>query len=285
MSGTRPALVIAAHGSKSEGWAAAIHAFAAEVAETPGVRDAFAAVEAAFIESSAPRIPDAVRMALSSGCSEVVVVPLFLSVSAHVGEDLPGLLGLPVPEHVRRRLVAEGQQPLASGLAVRLIHVGALEDLLFRNILRRTSLARRYPAHEAVVLCAYGSALHHDAWEALMHTLRTRLMRWGFGYACHAWVGHVVGMSPEPTAQAVLEAGRMAGVQRVHVVPLLMAVGTLQTLTIAAAVGDAEKRGRLQVIYQSDAILPDGDLAARVGFRALEALGLFPSLGGSGAKA
>lgn len=285
MSSARPALVIAAHGSKAEGWAKTIHAFTAEVARTPGVSDAFAAVEAAFIENSTPRIPDAVSMALSSGCPEVVVLPLFLSVSAHVGEDLPGLLGLPVPEHVRRRLVGEGQRPLAPGLPVRLIQIGAIEDLLFRNILRRTSLACRHPEHEAVVLCAYGSALHHDAWEAQMHALRTRLMRWGFGYACHAWVGHVVGMSPEPTAQAVLEAGRMAGIQRVHVVPLLMAVGTLQTLTIAAAVRDAEKRGRLQVFYQGDAILPDGDLAEQVGFRALEALGLFPSMGGGGATA
>jgi len=62
-------------------------------------------------------------------------------------------------------------------------------------------------------------------------------------------------------------------------------VGDLQTLTIAAAVRDAEKRGRLQVIYRGDAILPDGDLAEQVGFRALEALGLFPSMGGGGATA
>ncbi|TNF29686.1 MAG: hypothetical protein EP329_15165 [Deltaproteobacteria bacterium] len=285
MSSARPALVIAAHGSKSEGWAAAVHAFTEDVAATPGVKDAFTAVEAAFIEHSTPRIPDAVRMALSTGCPEVLVVPLFLTVSTHVGEDLPGLLGLPVPEHVRRRLVAEGHRPLAPGLPVRIVPVGPLEDLLYNNIMRRTSLARRHPGHEAVVLCAYGSAIHHERWEELMHALRTRLMRGGFAWADHAWVGAIVGMSPQPLAQTILKAGQMAGVQRVHVVPLLMAVGNLQTLTIAAAVRDAEKRGRLQVLYEEDAILPDGDLAAQVGFRALEALGLFPSMGTGGAKA
>lgn len=267
--------MIAAHGSRVVGWADTLRAFGRDVADSPGVRDAFAMVDVAFIENSTPRLPDAVRVALSSGCPEVVVVPLFLTVSTHAGEDVPGLLGLPVPEHVRRRLVAEGQRPLASGLPVRLVSLGEVVDVLFKNVMRRTSLASRHPEHEAVVLCAYGSTLHHDAWEELLHALRTRLMRAGFNYACHAWVGHVVGLSPEPTARAILDAGRMAGVRRVHVIPLLMAVSNLQRQTIAAAVRDATKRGRAQVLYAADAILPDGDLAARVAARALEALGIY----------
>jgi len=276
----RPALVIAAHGSKSEGWAEAVRDFARDVADSPGVADAFAAVEAAFVEDAPPTLPDAVRLALSAGCPEVVVVPLFLGVSAHVSEDVPGLLGLPVPDHVRRRLIAEGQRPLGPGLPVRITTLGPLVEILTRNVLRRTSLAVRAMGREAVVLCAYGSALHHDAWEALMHELRTRLMRAGFGYACHTWVGHSA--PPSLVAEAIQDASRMASIQRVHVVPLLMAVSTLQTLAIAAAVNDVERRGRANVVYAADAILPDGDLAAHVGFRALEALGLFPSIRGSG---
>ena len=282
MSTQRPALVIAAHGSTAEGWAEAVRDFARDVAESPGVADAFVAVEAAFIEHCTPRLPDAVRLALSAGCPEVLVVPLFLSVSAHVDEDVPGLLGLPVAEHVRRRLVAEGQRPLGAGLPLRVVPLGSLEEVLFRNVMRRTTLAMRTMSREAVVLCAYGSALHHEAWEGLMHGLRTRLMRAGFGYASHLFVGHSVGEAPEAAVQAILEAGRMASIVRVHVIPLLLAVSSLQTLTLAAAVSDAERRGRIQVHYAADAILPDGDLAVQVGLRALEALGLFPMIGGDG---
>jgi len=275
---SRPALVIAAHGSRSEGWSEAVADFALDVAASPGVSDAFSLVQAAFLENALPRIPDAARMALSSGCPSVYVVPLFLTVSTHAGEDVPGLLGLPAPPHIRRRLVGEGHTPLVPGLPIRLVPLGDIESLLFKNVLRRTSLNCRDRSHEAVVLCAYGSTIYHAEWERLLHALRTRLMRDGFGYACHAYVGHIVGLSPAPTAQAITDAARMAGIRRVHVVPLLMSVSSLQQQTIAAAVRDVG-RGKIQVIYEEDAILPDGDLAAHVGYRALEALGVFPTIG------
>jgi sirohydrochlorin ferrochelatase len=281
----RPALVIAAHGSKSPAWRKAVEAFALEVRGTHGVMDTFASVQPAFLENGSPSIPDAVRVALSAGCPEVVVIPLFLTVSMHAGEDVPGLLGLPVPNHVRRRLVGEGQTPLVPGLPVRIAQLGDVEDLMFRNIVRRLELPSQEPAREAVVLCAYGSSIHHAAWDTLLHALRMRLMTLGYGYACHAYVGHVVGLSPEPTAQAIISAGRMAGIRRVHVVPLLMAVSALQTSTIAAACRDGGKRGRTPVIYAEDAILPDGDLAAHVALCALRAVGMFPSVRGDDVEA
>lgn len=275
----RPALVIVAHGSKTADWNAAVVDFARDVAASPGVGDTFATVQAAFIEGQGPRLPDVVRLNLSSGCPEVVVMPLFLTVSAHAGEDVPGLLGLPVPQHVHQRLVAEGNAPLSAGLPVRLVSPGKLEDLLLKNVLRRTSLQSHDRRHEAVVLCAYGSTIHHEAWEALLHGLRTRLMQAGFGHATHAYVGHVVGMSPGPAAQAIVDSARTAGVRRVMVVPLLISVAALQEQIIAGVVADAERRTRLPIIYAADAILPDGDLAAHFGFAALEALGVFPMIG------
>ena len=271
--------MIAAHGSKTPGWNAAVDDFVRDVAATPGIGDAFATVQAAYIEGSGPSLPDVVRLNLSSGCPEVVVIPLFLTVSTHVSEDVPGLLGLPVGQHVRRRLIAEGYSPHAPGLPVRLVSPGKLEDLLLKNVLRRTSLLSQDKRHEAIVLCAYGSAIHHEAWEALLHALRTRLMQAGYGHATHAYVGHVVGMSPAPTAQAIVDSSRTAGVRRVMVVPLLVSVAALQEQIIAGAVADAERRVRMPVLYEADAILPDGDLAAHLGFVALQALGIFPMIG------
>lgn len=285
MSTLRPALVIAAHGSKATGWSDAVEAFARDVHASVGVRDAFSSVQPAFLDHDTPSVPGAVRMSLSSGCSEVLVVPLFLTVSTHASEDLPGLLGLPVPEHVRQRLHAEGHRPLAPGLPVRIAPLGDVEEILIRNVLRRLSLHTKTARDEAVVLVGYGSTIHHEKWETLMHGLRTRLLTHGYGHATHAYVGQVAGHSPNATAQAILSAGRIAGVKRVHVVPLLMSVSGLQTQTIAVAVKDAAKRGRLQVIYPADAILPDGDLAAHVAMVALQRLGLFPQLRAEGVEA
>ncbi len=282
MIAARPSLLIVAHGARAPAWATQVCEFVEHVRETPGVADAFGAVEAAFLEYEAPTIPDAVRALLGLGSTRILVAPLFLTVSAHLGEDLPGLLGLPVPEHVRQRLRAEGKTPLRPGLPAALLDLGPLDVLLTDNVVRRLALRSEDRGHEAVVLCAYGSALYHEAWEALLASVRARLMRAaGFGYACHAYVGHAVGNSAEPTADAIARAGHMAGIRRIHVVPLLLSVGPLQTEVIPAACERATGLDHAcRIVYAADAILPDGDLAMHVGHIALEALGVFPAAAG-----
>ncbi|MCB9728338.1 MAG: hypothetical protein H6744_04595 [Deltaproteobacteria bacterium] len=276
MQAQRPALLIVAHGSRAEGWLDRVREFAGHVAESPGIDAAFSTVDVACLEAVPPSIPDAVRALLASGVSRVLVAPLFLTASTHLSEDIPGLLGLPLPEHVRRRLTAEGHQPLPPGLPVTLLDLGPIERMLGANVERRLSLRSEDPSEEAVVLCAYGSTVHHERWEALMAAVRAYLMRHGYAYACHAYVGHVVSHSPAPTLQAIRKALHMAGVRRVHVVPVLLSTGAIQTTVIAAAWRAAEaSEGHGRVLYEPDAILPDGDLAAHVAAVALRELGVF----------
>lgn len=280
MASNSPALVVAAHGSRAKGWAHAVAQFAEHVAQSPGVTDALSAVVPAFLEAASPSIPTAVTRLFARGASRVLVAPLFLTVSAHVGEDLPGVLGMPVPEHVSRRIRGEAHQMLEPGLPVTLLSLGPLEERLTANVQRRLSLRTDDPSEDAVVVVAYGSTLYHSRWEELLTDMRRRLMTAGFGYAGYAFVGHVVGMSPEPCAEAIVKAGRMAGIRRVHVIPLLMGVTELQTRVIPAACQlaspAAAERG-FRIVYAPDAILPDGDLAAHVANVALRELGVFPT--------
>jgi len=282
MKSLPPALVIVGHGSRSSSWVSTFQAFVAEVASTGGLSAIFASVTPAYLENAAPSLADAVESQLALGVAEVVVIPMFLTASTHQSEDVPGILGLPeTPPHIRQRLRGEGIRVLAPGLPVRLAQVGDLQTLLRANVLRRLSLRSVEPAREAVVLVAYGSSLHHELWESLLHDLRAHLLARGYGGAHHAYCGHVVQLSPEPTAEAIVAVAAEAGVRRVHVLPLLLAISKLQTETIAAAVSDARKRIRrkdVELIYATDAILPDGDLAARTGHAALLACGVNPPL-------
>jgi sirohydrochlorin ferrochelatase len=279
MVGERPGLVIVAHGSREPGWDEPVKAFAADVGGTPGVADAFEPVQMAFLEETEPRVSAAVELLLQAGCPRILVAPLFLTVSTHLAEDLPAVLGLEVPAHVRQRVAAEGHPMLPPGLPIEILDWGPLEERLATNALRRLQLRQKAPERESVVLCAYGSSLYHDQWEALLHTIRMRLMQKGFAYASHAYVGHTVGMSPAPTREAIERAAKMAGIRRVHVIPLLVSVSRLQTEVIAGACGAARVPDDCEIAYAGDAILPDGDLAAVVGRRALERLGLFASAG------
>ena len=278
MAPSLPSLVVAAHGSQSQEWMARVREFADHVIDSPGVGVAFSRVEAAFLEVASPSITDTVTRHLAMGSPRVLVAPLFVTVSTHVGEDLPALLGAPGPTHVRRRLMAEGHLPLAPGLPVTLLRLGPLEALLARNTLRRLDLRTRDRTREAVVLCAYGSAVHHDQWERMLGRVRELVMHAGYAYTCHSYVGHVASMSHEPTRDAILSARRMAGVRRVHVIPLLLGPGRLQGEVIATACQEAYEGWRdVEIVYACDAVLPDGDLAAHVGMVALRELGVFPT--------
>lgn len=279
MKALAPSLVIAAHGSRNRDWCNQIHEFAGHVADSPGIEFAFAEVRTAFLEASSPSIAEAVREMLDAGAPRVLVAPLFLTVSTHLGEDVPGVLGKPVPVHVAKRLRSEGHEVLPHGLPVELLDLGSMADVLSANVERRLSLRTRQSREEAVVLCAHGSGLHHDAWESLMRRVRTRVMSAGYGYANHAYVGHGVGMSPDPTMNAILKAGSMAGIRRVHVIPVLVGKGRLQREVISKACDQArQRRETIELIYAYDAILPDGDLAAHVAAVALRAIGAFATV-------
>lgn len=276
--GSRPALVIAAHGSRSESWRQRIGELAEHVRDSAGAGAVFERVDVAYLEAAEPRIPDAVRELLASGYRPIVVAPLFLTASTHLGEDVPGVLGQPVPEHVTRRLVGEGQRPLVAGLPVILLDLGPLDGILMANVRRRLSLQCEPSGADAVVLCAYGSTIHHARWEALLASLAEGLIQAGFGAAGWAYVGHVVGSSPEPTVEAIRSAGAADRVRRVHVVSLLVSTGALQDGVIQPAVDEvvSEAPG-YRVMYTGDSILPDGDLAARIAGGALQAIGVFHS--------
>ncbi len=273
-----PALVIAAHGSKSPVWVQAVEDFAEDVLRSPGVAEVFASVTVGYLENASPTLSEAVERALKAQASEVIVVPLFLTASTHQAEDVPGILGVAgVPTHVRRRLVGEGVRVLRPGLPVRIQPLGGVAELLHKNVLRRIALEVRDKSHEAIVLVAYGSTIHHAQWETLMHDVRLRLLTSGFGGVSHAYCGHVVQLSPEPTFKAILDAAQQASIRKVHVVPLLMASSELQSGPIAVACQAAHPKlikQHVHLRYALDAILPDGDLAARVASRALAARGV-----------
>tara|TARA_B100000530_G_scaffold41000_1_gene23482 strand:- start:268 stop:600 length:333 start_codon:yes stop_codon:yes gene_type:complete len=101
----------------------------------------------------------------------------------------------------------------------------------------------------------------------------------GYGYATHAYVRHGAATGSEPAAEAIAKAASMAGIRKVHVVPVLVGKGRLQSEVIPRACEQARStRSGLEVVYAGDAILPDGDLAAHVAAVALRAIGAFATV-------
>jgi sirohydrochlorin cobaltochelatase len=81
-------LILFAHGARDSRWAAPFEAVAEQVrALAPG-----ALVRLAFLELTAPTLPEAAAQLAAEGCTRVCVLPLFLGAGGHVRKDLPQLL-------------------------------------------------------------------------------------------------------------------------------------------------------------------------------------------------
>ena len=88
MSTPQAALVLFAHGSRDAGWRQPIEAVAEQVRTlAPGVP-----VRCAYLEWTAPDLPQAVADLVAQGATHVRVLPLFLGVGRHAREDLPPLV-------------------------------------------------------------------------------------------------------------------------------------------------------------------------------------------------
>ena len=275
MPDRRPSLLIIGHGSRSDGWTQLVEAFVRDVRAYPGISDVFSSVHTAYLEHSQPRVAPTVRLAFESGAREVLVLPLFLTHSVHGSEDVPGILGLPVPVHVHQRLSAEGHDMLSPGLPIRILDFEGKSDALVSNVVSRVSGEDSPKRQEAIILCGYGSTLYHDAWEELMGDLRRRLMEKGYGYVDRSYVGHSVANSAEPTEVAVNKSAGMAGIDKVFVVPLLLSESGLQHGSIAQACAKVQSETDVDLRYKADAILPDTRLVGRVAGLALRAIGVF----------
>ncbi|MEE4491821.1 sirohydrochlorin chelatase [Streptomyces sp. BE230] len=84
----RPALLIAGHGTRDEGGAAAFRDFVAEL----GARNPQLTVAGGFIELSPPPLGDAVTELVEQGVKRFAAVPLMLVSAGHAKGDIPAAL-------------------------------------------------------------------------------------------------------------------------------------------------------------------------------------------------
>ena len=80
-------LLVVAHGSRREESNDEIRTLTRALASRAA--DDFTHIECAFLELAEPSIPDGLRIAITAGATEIVVLPYFLSAGRHVVKDIP----------------------------------------------------------------------------------------------------------------------------------------------------------------------------------------------------
>lgn len=213
VSAARPPLVAVAHGSRDPRSAATVSALLDVVrAREPGLD-----VRAAFLDLSAPRLPDVLTALAADGHRDVVLVPLLLGSAFHARVDLPAL-------------VAQAQARLPR-LSVSVSDVLGPDDRLSTVALRRLGIALDDPSL-GVVLAAAGSS-HAPANAAVAAVAASWARRFPIAGAAAAFAS-----AATPDVPAAIESLRARGARRIAVASWFLAPGRLPD-RVAALAGDA----------------------------------------------
>ncbi|MBY8878484.1 sirohydrochlorin chelatase [Actinacidiphila acidipaludis] len=200
-----PPLLVVAHGSRDPRHAATVHELTRRVAGArPGLR-----VETAFLDFTAPSVPQALRRLAADGVRDAVALPLLLTRAFHAKSDIPAVLREVTAELPALRITTAdvlGPAPLLTA---------ALERRL-----REAGLRDRDRAATGVVLAAAGST--DPEARAVIAGVARRWQRTGWRAVRPAFASAAL-----PRTEDVVRQLRDEGVRSVAVAPYVIAPGFL----------------------------------------------------------
>lgn len=251
------------HGSRSAAWRASLLQIERNTREAMLGTKQIQGVKTAFMEYTEPSIATRMKEFDAEGYSDVVVVPVFLTVSSHTFDDIPTILGRKADPHSMQTLKIENIERYTPKAKTHLAPNLDFSALLRENVLRRAKALSRNPAREGLVLIAYGDATYDKQWSELMErTAAHVLAKTGMSAFSYGWAGHVAHYDPGQTTRAVEQVLQTR--ERAVVVPVLVAHDEMFQVKIIgggiARIPDHQKR----VAYAADAILPDSSVEAWV---------------------
>jgi sirohydrochlorin ferrochelatase len=84
----KPAVLLIGHGSKQKDFASAMQKVARRLVRSGH----FSAVNCAYLEVSAPSIPEGIQALAEKGIREIIIVPYFVLSGKHVANDIPRIV-------------------------------------------------------------------------------------------------------------------------------------------------------------------------------------------------
>lgn len=255
-AGQKIGVLLVNHGSRSESWRQALLDVEKNVRPVLMGHSPVQGIQTAFMEYTEPSIATRLREFDEQGFTDVVIVPIFLTVSPHTFDDIPTIVGKKADPQSVEGLKIEGiarYTPKAKiVLAPNLDYPGLLKD----NVLRRVKNLSQTPNEEGLVLIAYGDETYEKEWTALLKGVGDYVRQSiGIDSCSVGWCGHVAHYDPGKTTQAVEEV--LKSKKRAVVIPVLVSQDENFQIKIIgggiARVPDNSSR----VAYRPDSILPD----------------------------
>ena len=257
-AGRKTAVLLVNHGSNSELWRNMLLDVEKQVRDSvlgiTGVTD----VRTAFMEYTEPSIATRMKEFDAEGYDEVIVVPIFLTVSSHYSHDIPVIVGLSADPKIKEELALEKIDVYRPKAKVTITPPLDYTTILKKNVERRVMALSKDAANEAVLLVAYGDQQYNQQWEEMVDALGKYLkVKTGHESIAYAWCGHLVHYSTEPTVKGVEKLMELE--ENVIVIPVLVANDPYFQKDIIQKAVDAIGKPS-HVHYIQDAILPDANV-------------------------
>lgn len=254
--GPRIGVLLVNHGSRSATWREELLRLEARVRESIMAKPGVVALSTAFMEYTEPSIATRLKELDAQRVTDVVLVPVFLTVSSHSFDDIPTIIGQKDDPHSREHMRLERIERYTPKARVHVTPLLDFRTILQDNLLRRAKALSKNPAQEGVALIAYGDATYEKEWAALMKSTAALIKeKAGIEEYSYGWCGHLVHYDPQKTTTAIEEV--LTKKKRALVLPVLVAHDEMFQVKI---IGDGIKRvakNEERVAYLADAILPD----------------------------
>lgn len=252
-------VLLVSHGSRSETWRKSLTELGDRVRGPILADGRIKDVKSAFMEYTEPSIATRLKEFDREGYTDVVVVPIFLTVSPHPFDDIPTIMGQKTDPQSLETIKLEGIEQYTPRARTHITPLLDFTDLLQKNVLRRAKSLSKDPAKEGLVLIAYGDETYEKEWAALFDKVGTYVDKGlGIGTYSYGWCGHLVHYDSGKTTEAIRKV--LASRERALVIPVLVAVDERFQIKIIGDGVDRLGADKARVTYRPDSILPDAGL-------------------------
>lgn len=252
-------LLLVNHGSRSLAWRNGLLELERKVRPRVVGAKMFADVRTAFMEYTEPSIATRLKEFDAEGYAEVVMVPVFLTVSPHSFDDIPTIIGHKDDPQSREMMRIEHIERYTPRAKVTITPLLDFTEILEKNVLRRAKALSKDAKNEGLVMIAYGDSTYEKEWGKLFARIGEKAKsELGIQAYSYGWCGHIAHYDPQKTVDAIQKI--TATKRRAVVVPALVAFDeTFQLKIVGGGVEKARKAGA-DVVYKPDAILPDKNI-------------------------
>ncbi|MEE9904730.1 MAG: CbiX/SirB N-terminal domain-containing protein [Chlorobium sp.] len=249
-------VLLVSHGSPSKTWRDALFELEKSVTSEIMADGKVSGIKTAFMEYTEPSIATRLKEFDKEGYSDVVVVPVFLTVSPHSFDDLPTIMGQKEDPRSMETLKLEKIERYKPDAAIHMTPLLDFGEALQQNVVRRVKALSKKPSQEGLVLIGYGDEAYEKEWNDLFDKVGASVKKeTGVDAYAHAWCGHIVRYRSDSTTVAVKRMLKRK--QHAVVIPVLVAHDENFQIRIIGSGLEKASAEKSRILYKPDALLPD----------------------------